>query len=224
MDWTLNKIKQIIAYIIEILFPTYCLGCKSKNEILCPDCISNISRTEKEIGKDIFAIFNYHDPIIKKIIWNLKYYKYSYLGKKLGEILYDELLENISEIRSYSMGSPIIVIPVPISKHKRKIRGYNQAEKIARGFCNSNKDRVFDLKENIIFKKLKTIPQARITNRERRLKNIKGSFEIKNNNIIIGKTIILIDDVTTTGGTMNEIMKLLKKSGAKKVIGFAIAH
>ncbi len=224
MDLNIIKIREIVAYFTEILFPSHCLGCNSRNEILCSNCITKISRTEKEIGNDIFALFNYHDPIIKKVIWDLKYYKYPYLGKKLGEILYDELLENISETRSYSLGSPIIVIPVPISKNKRKVRGYNQAEKIARGFCNCNNDKIFDLKENIIFKKLETTPQARITNRERRLKNIKGSFKINNNAVVIGKTIILIDDVTTTGGTMHEIMKLLKNAGAKKVIGFAIAH
>ncbi len=69
-----------------------------------------------------------------------------------------------------------------------------------------------------------TIPQARLTNRNKRLQNIKGAFSIINTNIIKGKTVIIIDDVTTTGGTMLEIIKILKKSGAKKVIGFAVAH
>ncbi|MEK7106073.1 MAG: phosphoribosyltransferase family protein, partial [Patescibacteria group bacterium] len=64
----------------------------------------------------------------------------------------------------------------------------------------------------------------RITNRNERLKNVKGVFEIKNPEVVKGRTIIIIDDVTTTGGTIKEILKLLKNSGAKKAVGFTVAH
>lgn len=179
---------------------------------------------EKELGSDITAIFYYHDPLIKKVIWNLKYYNHPYLGQKLGEILYDEMMEEISNIKIYTEGEPIIVIPVPVSKKKTKMRGYNQAEKIALGFCKRGGKKVFNFKNNIIKKIIETIPQARINNRARRLKNIKGAFIIKNPDQVCGKTIIVIDDVTTTGGTLNEIINILKKAGAKKVLGLAIAH
>ena len=204
--------------------PSTCLGCQMKGEILCSDCLIKIDRSEKETDKNIIAAFSYHDPLIKKVIWNLKYYHRSYLGQKLGETLYNELLEDISDIQIYTAGHPIWVIPVPISKSKTKIRGYNQAKKIAVGFCSKGDKQIFNLKNNIIIKKVETIPQARITNRSRRLKNIQGAFKIKNSNEIKGKTIIVIDDVTTTGGTISEIINILKKAGAKKVIGFAVAH
>ena len=88
----------------------------------------------------------------------------------------------------------------------------------------SHLEEIFELKNHIVFKKIDTLPQAKITNRKRRLENVRGVFDIKNPENIKGKTIIIIDDVTTTGGTILEIMKILKKSGAKKVIGFAVAH
>jgi competence protein ComFC len=218
------KIKKIISLFWEILFPSKCLGCQIKGEILCSDCIIQINRNTEILENETLAIFKYHDPLVKKLIWNLKYYQHPYLGEKIGEILYDEIIDYISDVKTYTLGSPIIVIPVPISKNKLKIRGYNQVEKIALGFCERGERGIFQLKNNIISKKIETIPQARINNRERRLKNIKGSFEIKKPGLILGKTIIVIDDVTTTGGTINEIINILKKNGAKKVIGLALAH
>lgn len=224
MELIIKTIKNIIHLLLETLFPSSCFGCKNKREILCSNCIIKISRTEKETSKNITAIFDYHDPLIKKIIWNLKYYHHPFLGQKLGEILYDEFLEDISDIKTYTMGQPILVIPVPISKARAKTRGYNQAQKIASGFCNQGGKEIFTLKNKIVIKKIDTTPQARITNRNRRLKNIKDTFKIKNPNLIKGRTVIIIDDVTTTGGTISEIINILKKSGVKKVIGFAIAH
>ncbi len=224
MKPSLRFIEPIINLILEIFFPSSCLGCKTKGEILCSSCIIKIKRTEKETAGNIIAVFQYHDLLIKKAIWDLKYHHRPSLGKRLGEILYEELLEDISDLKIYTAGAPIIVIPIPISKKRKRKRGYNQAKKIAKGFCGKGERENFLLKTNIVIKKIKTTPQARITNRSRRLKNIKGSFKIKNKELVQGQTIIIVDDVTTTGGTINEVINILKKAGAKKVVGFAVAH
>jgi predicted amidophosphoribosyltransferase len=94
---------------------------------------------------------------------------------------------------------------------------------IARGLCICEKN-IFELKDNIVIKKLDTIQQARVSDRTKRLRNLKGAFEIPNPSLLKGKTVIVIDDVITTGGTINEIIKAIKKSGAKKVSAFAVAH
>jgi competence protein ComFC len=217
-------IKRFLNIFLELLFPSKCINCNLRGSILCNTCINNIHLAERPTEESIIALYDYRDQVIKKAIWQLKYYNIPHLGQKLGELLYTELIEEIQLLQTFSQGSPIIVIPVPISKNKKKNRGYNQSEIIARNFRKSSPVKIFDLKTNIIIKKSNTIPQARLTNRNKRLQNIIGSFEIKNIEQIKGKTIIIIDDVTTTGGTMLEIMKVLKKSGAKKVIGFAVAH
>jgi competence protein ComFC len=216
--------KEIWDLLIEILFPTKCLGCSIKNEILCDNCISKIDQAERETENNIVAVFDYRNPIIKKAIWELKYHHKHYLGKKLGQLLYESLIEDISNMKIEVAGREIYVIPVPISNKKTKKRGYNQALAIAKGFCDSAEKGVFELKNGVVIKKVETIPQAKITNRKRRLENVRGVFEIKNKEIIRGRTIIVIDDVTTTGGTINEIIKILKKAGAKRVVGFAVAH
>jgi ComF family protein len=218
------NITRIKDLFLNILFPSYCLGCGIKNEILCDYCVQKIKITERETSKDILAMFDYQDPLIKKTIWELKYHNKSYLGEKLGQLLYEFFIEDISEIKISTPGRPIFVIPVPISRKKTRLRGYNQANSIARGFCHQSKDEILELKNQIVVKMIDTIPQAKITNRSKRLKNVQGVFKIKNKDIIKDRTIIVIDDVTTTGGTITEIIKILKKSGAKYVVGFAIAH
>lgn len=216
-----DKIKN---FLLDILFPVKCIGCQIRNDILCPSCTSKIQCVERETEKDIWAVFDYRDPLIKKAIWELKYHHKRYLGQKLGKLLYESLIEEVSDLKTNVPGRSILVIPVPISIKKKKKRGYNQALTIARGFCRSAHPQIFELNNNIIFKKIETIPQAKITNRSRRLQNVRGVFGIKNKESVKGRTIIIIDDVTTTGGTINEVIKILKKAGAKKIVGFAIAH
>lgn len=216
--------QKILNIFINILFPIRCLGCKKNDAVLCEYCLSKIRFAERETDEQIRAVYDYRDPLIKKAIWELKYHHKRFIGKKLGELLYEYFMEDIEEMRIFTPGRPILVIPVPISKKKTKTRGYNQALFIAKGFCDKDESNIFELKNNIVYKKINNIPQARITNRKRRLENVKGVFEIKNKEIIKGRTIIIIDDVTTTGGTINEIIKILKKVGAKKVVGFAVAH
>ena len=216
-------IKILIDDILDILFASKCLGCKARNQILCERCIDKIDYTDRVTENGIKAVYDYRDKLIQKAIWELKYHRHQHLGKILGNLLYTNLIEYISEIQSFSAGSTIIVIPVPVSETKRKLRGYNQSEIIAKSFCENNPS-IFELNNNIICKKTNSIPQAKINNRKKRLKNIINAFSIQNKQEIKNKTIIIIDDVTTTGGTMLEIIKLLNKNGAKRVFGFAVAH
>ena len=214
----------IHTYIIDLILPEACLGCKIKGEIICSNCFLKIKRAERETGEGILACFDYRDPLIKKAIWDLKYHNRFIIGKKFGEVLYESFLENIAYLKIYTKGIPILVIPVPLYNSRQKKRGYNQAKIIAESFCKSSGKEILKLMDNVVIKQINTEQQAKLTNRSRRIKNIRGAFKIINNEKIKGQTIIIIDDVTTTGGTITEIIKILKKSGAKKVIGLAVAH
>jgi competence protein ComFC len=214
---------KILVFILNILFPIYCQGCNKKEEVLCDECLLNIKLSDKTTQKDIFAVFDYHDPLIKKIIWQLKDQKQKYLGEKLGKILYDFSKEEIAGLKIFSTGKPIIVISVPSSKKILRKRGFNQAVILAKSFCKENQQ---DLRyfNNLISKEVETIHQVKTKNKETRLKNTRGVFVLNPKINIKGRTIMVIDDVTTTGGTLLEIIKTLKKAGAKKVIGLALAH
>ncbi len=227
MQTIIQNIASASSWLLESIFPESCLGCQKRGEIICSKCEVGLRHAEKEPLEGIVAAFDYRDPIIKKAIWDLKYYHRRRTSMKLGQLMNEQLLEEISDIKAYAGARKIIIVPVPLSKERMKTRGYNQAEKIAESFCAFQKG-LFEMHSNLVFKNINTAPQARITNRVERLRNIKGAFIIKNEKtnleFIKGRTFIIIDDVTTTGGTIREIIKLLKKNGAKKVIGFALAH
>ena len=140
----------------------------------------------------------------------LKYQGVKQLAKPLAQLIKERIWKKL-ETENW------LVIPVPLSKNKLRHRGYNQAEMIA-GELSDN------VRADILFKKFHTKSQVEVKNKEERLANIIGSFEIKNPEKIKGKKIILIDDVLTTGATMREVKKVLKEAGVKKVIGVVVAR
>lgn len=217
--------KKTFNWILDIIFQENCLGCKSKGEIICSKCVVCLRSRERETSSGIMAAYDYRDPIIKNAIWKLKYHRNRHLGIMLGQLLYETMIEEISDIRLLAKGQPILVVPVPLSPKKVKVRGYNQAKAIAENFCDcESEEKIFELVDNVVVKKLDTEPQARISNRNSRLKNVRGVYEITRPDIVKGRIVIVIDDVTTTGATMTEIIKIIKSSGAKKVLGLALAH
>lgn len=117
-----------------------------------------------------------------------------------------------------------ILIPIPLSKKRYKERGYNQVELICKKLIEIDNDVNFKLETNILIKSKDVEHQARIKNRRERLENIVGSFGVKNIELVKNRNIILIDDILTTGATLNEAKKILKKAGARKVIAFTLAH
>jgi competence protein ComFC len=138
--------------------------------------------------------------------------------------MYGRILEEIGDLRVMENFIAPIFIPIPLSPKRRRERGFNQAELIARNLFLLGKDDDFEIKDNILVKPKDTAHQAQLENRTKRLRNLSGTFQVRNPELILGKNIILIDDVTTTGATLTEARKILLEAGARKVIAFTFAH
>jgi len=140
--------------------------------------------------------------------------------------MHGRILEELSELSVMENFHDAILMPIPLSRQRYKERGYNQAELICESLVDLDKDVNFKFEKNILIKPKETKHQARIHNRGERLKNIIGSFAIKNTekNLLKNRNIILIDDIITTGATLTEARKTLKKAGARKIIAFTVAH
>ena len=140
------------------------------------------------------------------------------MAKTLAGILVEHLVisgKNTNEIWQNS-----VLIPVPLDKKKLKSRGYNQSEELAKEL--SEVLQIPMISDNLI--KIKnTKPQMELKKEERE-KNLGKAFKIKNSQTLLGKKIFLVDDVYTTGSTMDECAKTLKEAGAKQVWGIAIAR
>ena len=166
--------------------------------------------------------------MIKKALWLLKYKGKKRLANVFAEAMHGKMLEELSELSFLQNFTDAVLIPIPLSGRRYRERGYNQAELICRELIKLDKENNLKLEKNILVKIKETEHQARIKDRNQRLKNLTGSFAIKNAekniSIIKNRNIILIDDITTTGATLNEARKILKSSGARKIIAFTVAH
>jgi len=191
---------------------------------ICIKCLSEIPLAERETLKWIFPIYDYRHPPIKKALWLLKYSGKKRFATIFAEIIYYRILEELSELSVMENFNNVIIIPIPLSTKRYRERGYNQAELICRELIKLDEEKNFKLEKNILIKPKETKHQARIHNRNERLRNIIGSFAVKNLELVKNKNIILIDDITTTGATLSEAKKILKQAGARKIIAFTVAH
>ncbi len=218
---------RFLNTILNIVFPVNCVSCGKEGSDLCLNCLSNSPSAERESANWIFPLFDYRHIPIKKSIWLLKYKGKKHLADIFAEIMYDKIMEELSELSLLKNFREPILIPIPLSPKRHRGRGYNQAELICRELIKINNLRhgvEMKLEKNILIKTKETEHQANIKDRKDRLKNLTDSFSIKNGELIKNKNIILIDDVSTTGATLTEAKKILKQSGAKKVIAFTVAH
>ncbi len=213
-----------INNLLDIIFPPKCIVCKKNGSYLCSRCLSLCKEAERECPKWVYPIFDYRNPAIKKAIWLIKYKGRKKLVEVFAEILYGGIIEELSELKLMENFTEPLLIPIPISRKRQKERGFNQTEILCREILRIDRNGYLFFENNILVKTKETEHQARIKNKNERLKNLLGTFEVRNESLIQNRNIILIDDVTTTGATLSEARKTLRSAGANKIIAFTIAH
>ena len=218
---------RFLNTILDIMFPTKCMVCGKTGADLCLPCLSKAPAAERESAEWIFPIYDYRHPTIKKSLWLLKYNGKKRLANIFAEVIYEKIQEELSELSVMENFIEPVLIPIPLSPKRYRERGFNQAELICREIIKINNIRhgvYIKLENNILIKPKDTEHQAHIKDRRERMKNMAGTFTVKNNELIKNKNIILIDDILTTGATLTEAKKVLKQAGARKIIAFTVAH
>lgn len=167
----------------------------------------------------IFVVSDYNNDKVKKLIKCYKYRFIADLAKPLSDLI-SKYLFWLSNKKSFNIfqNSPLL-IPIPLNSRRLNWRGFNQSELLA---FELNKTIRLDLVTDLLFKH-KSSPQADIKKREERLANAVGKFKYVGEDLK-GKDIVLIDDVCTTGATLNECAKVLKQNGAGKIYTLVIAR
>lgn len=220
----LGKIHFLCQEIEMLVFPICCLICgKLTNKILCNECKKElyekaIFKVEDNKNKDLYFekhiyIFLYKDKI-RNLILDYKFNDKSYLYKLFSKIIIKN--EKICGIlKKYD-----IIIPVPIHKKRKKQRGYNQSDLVAKQITYEMPNLEYENK--IIEKAKNTLPQSSLSKKQRE-ENVKNAYKIVNKGKIKNKKIIIFDDIYTTGSTANAIAKILKENGAKEILVLTIA-
>ena len=220
----MSFLSTIINAILNVAFPINCVSCGIPDSDFCLSCLAKAPSAERETAEWIFPMYDYRHPPIKKSLWLLKYKNRKGLAVIFAEVLHGRILEELSDLTLMENFNDSILIPIPLSKKRYRKRGYNQAELICKELVNLDKGENFTIESNVLIKTKETEHQAHIKDRNKRLKNLSGTFGVKNGESIKERNIILIDDITTTGATLEEAKKVLKEAGARKIIAFTVAH
>ncbi|MBI2120736.1 MAG: ComF family protein [Parcubacteria group bacterium] len=219
-------IQKFYDHLLNLLFPARCLSCGKEGAYFCAACRNKIPLRGGFDRDGIFSLWEYGRPEIRNAITSLKYKNKKMLARALADSLHDSLLEHLAERSVFNdplTSHAYIVIPIPLSQQRFKKRGYNQAELIAQELSQKDPE-LFTLETSVLCRTKDTEAQVSIKDRERRLQNMRGAFTAKNRERIRNKTVLLVDDVTTTGATLREARRVLLKSGARIVYGVTIAH
>ncbi len=169
------------------------------------------------------SLFSYRDPLVRRAVWELKYRGNKKIASLFGTLLYEEMLAQLDEMGIWGK-KKIILIPIPSSAKRLQEKGFNQTHLLCNTIRKLDSEKMFFIDTETLVKKQHTKTQVSIRDRSTRLKNLIGAFSLSENHHISGSTIFLIDDVTTTGGTLTEARKVLLEAGAKKVFAFVLAH
>lgn len=211
--------KSLSNWILDIVFPPFCAGCEKFGWLLCPDCYKSIEYYTAPIKLNLGE--SYLDQVqaaciysatIKKLIKAMKYQGVIEIGKICAELIY------------YSTWTPESIdclTAVPIHQKRRKERGFNQAEVIAQSLAL-----LLHKPYRQLLIRIKNTPQlAKLKHKQDRKLQLINHFAPS---ALLQQTqpnsVLLIDDVVTSGSTLNECAKLLKQNGTNRVYGLCVAH
>lgn len=212
-----------LTRIIDTLFPRVCLGCGVRGVLLCLDCISRVPSANQPLEPFITAVFDYQSKAIRNVIWKFKYRNARDVAKLFGELLYDEIIGEISNDLRIRVDEKFLLVPIPLHKNRLHERGYNQSELLAREIIKYDSEGILEITPDALTRSRKTLPQAKSQKKSERFENLRGAF-VAHTELVRKRHIILIDDVSTTGATLSEARKTFLKAGAKTVRAYTVAH
>ena len=201
--------------LLDWIYKKKCYFCKSSKESvkMCSKCYNALDFLPVEINRVILGCPVYcagvYSKNLQKLIRGLKYHKQSDLAYFLAKFM-AEYFEKFSDNKTY------IIVPVPIFPKREKIRKYNHMNLTGEEFARITGN---ILNENIIKRVKDTKPQYNLKRAER-LQNLSNAFEVVKENYN-GGTILLVDDICTTGSTFEEMIRELNKNGITDIICFA---
>lgn len=212
--------KGVFGTFLEILFPAKCIFCRkllvSGEKGICSVCKDSYKETEPEVSSKgaysiCFSSLNYSDQV-RKAFHRFKFGGQTNYAQPFGEIMAKTIRENLN-------GRYDLITWVPISQNRKKNRGYDQAMLLAYAVAVELQDVAV---ETLI--KIKDTPaQSNIGNAAQRKDNVSGAYRIADQTLVIGKRILLIDDILTTGSTLSECASVLQQAGATEVVGVVFA-
>lgn len=219
--------------LLNLIFPKTCLGCGKEGKYICSDCLAKVRlarpicpycekasidgfthiKCARKLGLDgLTAVWEY-EGVARKAILSLKYKYSTEVGRELTNLFIQELLTRRNPI---NVG---VLVPVPLYWYRENTRGFNQSIEVGKVV---SAQMGWKFTPDLLVRKKSTIPQVELSGEKRR-QNLKGVFAL-DSRFPLPDSAIVFDDVFTTGSTLREAAKVLKRVGVKKVWGLTIAR
>lgn len=229
-----DYIKRALGAVVDSLLEQTCLGCGTKGPQLCISCAKNMPRTRQRcIGcrqpspagmtckvcvpqwhlHRVFAATAYRNTLARKVI---KALKYRYDRSLAGPLA----LRTLTALHGGRVPPNPLFVPVPLHTSRKRWRGFNQAALLAQAAADAG---LFSYSEAL--KRIRnTSPQTKTLGRAERFEAMSGAFAVTDTKAIENRHIVLVDDVCTTGATLNACAQALLEYGARSVTGLVIAR
>lgn len=225
-------LSKAAANALDLLFPLRCLGCGKEGTLICNACVAGVPRLSPpfcavcaqpvsgkrcrrcaEVSLEVDGIRSpfLMEGVIREAVHSLKYHHVRAAAAQLGQLL-----------ARYLLSHPVpgeVMAPVPLHPRRLRSRGYNQSALLAR---EVSKLTGLPVNENLLVRIKDAPPQVRVGSWEERRQNVAGGFQCVGD--VRRQTVMLIDDVVTTGSTMSACAAALKSAGATSVWGLALAR
>ena len=211
--------RRLLRTLLDTFFPRHCIGCRISGTHLCAACARSIPGCEPIGPAWITAVWSYKNPLIKKLLWRMKFEHRFAIAHELALYAGEHLAAELAERAVFENTNDIVLVPIPLSGGGLRTRGYNQSEILARELARTLGGNPVEL---LLEKPRETGAQHDAKSRRDRLSNLRGAYRAAPETA--DKNILLIDDITTTHATFVEAKRALKAAGAKSVLAFAIAH
>jgi predicted amidophosphoribosyltransferase len=216
----MKAINSTLSYLLRLFFPLQCTSCGKHGSSFCDRCFKKLRRATPTPVKNALALYPYKDPSIKKILWEAKYHHNTKPLEALIRRALPDILEYISHYTLSEAMVPLVFVPIPTSKSRKHIRGYNIPSIIGASLAKELEGVCI----NALSKMRETIPQSKTKSREARLHNVAHSLVVTEQVALPNDAlIILVDDIITSGATATEAQRALKEGGYEGIV-IALAH
>lgn len=221
---------------LDAVFPSHCLGCGIAlaggalicefclaeipvfKKLFCAICKARLPENKKICHRDapylLGAATDYHDEWVRQLVHNLKFKFLKPAAQPLASLLVAYAKEALPSLEGF------VVVPIPLSRARERERGFNQSALIGKIFSAHFS---MEFLTELLVRERHTKAQSEINDFSKRHENVAGCFSVLCPDLVKGKNLIVIDDVTTSGATFFEAAVTLKRAGAKKIICLAAA-
>jgi len=230
--------------LLDLLFPTSCVSCGVVGSVFCDTCKATIPLAEpacfvcnarKPSGSicdtcrpraphltRVWWAVSYENELVRNAITQFKYHN----NRSLAESLADSIVASVkkrAQAHHVHIPANAVLLAVPLHTQKRRLRGFNQSELLASYIARELSLPL--VQTNVLMRIKNTSPQAQAGGREKRMENVEHAFEVNKASVqeIQNRLIILVDDIATTGSTLNDAARALKEAGAAHVWGLVVA-